>query len=312
MRTIVVGTRESQLAQRQTGQVIERLRQLCVQHGIACEFQTKTIVTKGDQILNVTLSKVGGKGLFVKEIEQALLNGEIDLAVHSMKDMPYELPEGLIIGAIPTREDIRDALISIKYRSLEELPEGAVVGTSSLRREAQLRHRRPDLIIQPVRGNIDTRLRKLETENFDAIILASAGLKRMGWTDRITQYLEAEQFIPAVGQGALAIECREDDAFIRSILQHIQDDETAMAVRAERAFLGKMEGSCQIPIGAFAKLIRREDGLKVHLVGMVGTPDGIRLMRQDAVGTNPEEVGSNLAQSLLEQGAHEILKGLRQ
>lgn len=312
MRTIVVGTRESQLAQRQTGQVIERLRQICVQHGIACEFQTKTIVTKGDQILNVTLSKVGGKGLFVKEIEQALLNGEIDLAVHSMKDMPYELPEGLIIGAIPTREDIRDALISIKYRSLEELPEGAVVGTSSLRREAQLRHRRPDLIIQPVRGNIDTRLRKLETENFDAIILASAGLKRMGWTDRITQYLEAEQFIPAVGQGALAIECREDDAFIRSILQHIQDDETAMAVRAERAFLGKMEGSCQIPIGAFAKLIRREDGLKVHLVGMVGTPDGIRLMRQDAVGTNPEEVGSNLAQSLLEQGAHEILKGLRQ
>ncbi len=311
MRKITVGTRESQLAQTQTGHVIEKLRQLSVQHGIACEFETKTILTKGDKILDVTLSKVGGKGLFVKEIEQALLDGEIDIAVHSMKDMPFELPAGLMIGAIPVREDMRDALISRNGLKLEELPEGALVGTSSLRREAQLRALRPDLQIKPLRGNIDTRLRKLETEGFDAIILAAAGLIRMGWQDRITAFLPADQFVPAVGQGALSIECREDDTFLLELLTLLQDDETALAVRAERAFLGEIEGSCQIPIGAYAKWSKTGDAKQLTLTGIVGKPDGKEVIRVSSNGTDPEELGREVAAQVLALGADQILKDLR-
>lgn len=311
MRKIIVGTRESQLAQTQTGQVIECLRQLSVQHGIACEFETKTILTKGDQILDVTLSKVGGKGLFVKEIEQALLEHEIDIAIHSMKDMPFELPEGLMIGAIPSREDMRDALISRNGLKLEELPMGALVGTSSLRREAQLRALRPDLQIKPLRGNIDTRLRKLEAEGFDAIILAAAGLIRMGWEDRITQYLPADQFVPAVGQGALSIECREDDLFLLELLALIQDEDTALAVRAERAFLGAIEGSCQIPIGAYAKWSRADGSKQLTLTGIVGNPDGKQIIRAARSGMNPEQLGKEIAVEVLSLGAEQILQQLR-
>lgn len=311
MRKIIVGTRQSQLAQTQTGHVIERLRQLSIQHGIACEFETKTIVTKGDKILDVTLSKVGGKGLFVKEIENALLEQEIDIAVHSMKDMPFELPDGLVIGAIPAREDMRDVLISRNGLKLEELPKGALVGTSSLRREAQLRRLRPDLRIEPLRGNIDTRLRKLETEGFDAIVLAAAGLIRMGWQDRITQYLDAENFIPAVGQGALSIECRANDTFILELLELYQDEETALAVKAERAFLGTIEGSCQIPIGAFAKRVRNGEQEEMMLVGIVGSPDGDRFMRLRKQGNDPIALGKALATEMLDNGADEILRALR-
>ncbi len=312
MRKIIVGTRESQLAQTQTGQVIEQLRQLCVQHGIACQFETRTILTKGDQILDVTLSKVGGKGLFVKEIEQALLNGEIDLAVHSMKDMPFELPEGLTIGAIPIREDMRDALISRNDVSLEQLPQGALVGTSSLRREAQLRKLRPDLHIKPLRGNIDTRLRKLETEGFDAIILAAAGLRRMGWQDRISEYIGVEQFVPAVGQGALAIQCREDDEFLLDLLSQLQHEETAVAVRAERAFLGAIEGSCQVPIGAYATWVQKADGKELTLTAIVGDPEGKQLLRITDNDTDPEALGRRVAQVMLDNGADAILRALKE
>lgn len=311
MRKIIVGTRESKLAQTQTGHVVEQLRQLSVKHGIACDFETKTILTKGDKILDVTLSKVGGKGLFVKEIEQALLDGEIDIAVHSMKDMPFELPEGLIIGAIPAREDMRDALISRNGVKLEDLPIGALVGTSSLRREAQLRKLRPDLRIEPLRGNIDTRLRKLETEGFDAIILAAAGLIRMGWQDRISQYLDPEDFIPAVGQGALSIECRENDKFLLELLALIQDDNTAFAVRAERAFLGQIEGSCQIPIGAYAKWNKSDEGKDLTLTGIVGNPDGKQIIRVSGNGSDPEVLGKQVATEMLSLGADQILRELR-
>ena len=224
------------------------------EHGIDCQFEIKKIVTKGDRILDVTLSKVGGKGLFVKEIEQALTDGEIDIAVHSMKDMPFELPEGLVVGAIPKREDARDALITRGNRSLDELPQGALVGTSSLRRASQLQHHRPDLRIESIRGNIDSRLRKLEEENFDAIMLAAAGLHRIGWQDRISEYLPPELCLPAVGQGALCIECRGGDAFVLDLLGKFQHEPTALAVRAERAFLGRLNGGCQVPLGAYASV----------------------------------------------------------
>lgn len=312
MRTIVVGTRESNLARTQTEQVIERLRELSIMLGTPCHFETRFIRTKGDQILNVTLSKVGGKGLFVKEIEQALLDGEIDLAVHSMKDLPFELPEGLTIGAVPKREDVRDVLISRNHLSLDQLPAGAVVGTSSLRREAQLRHLRPDLVVRPLRGNIDTRLRKLEEGEVDAILLAAAGLVRMGWSERITQYLEPDHMIPAVGQGALAVECREGDTFIRHLLSHLQHEETAHAVRAERAFLGALEGSCQVPIGAWATRVKTGEEMQWLLTGMIGSPDGSRIIRMQQAGKDPDSVGIELAQAMLDHGADEILTRVRQ
>ena len=254
MRTIIVGTRQSALALTQTGQVVELLKQLAAEHGIACQFEIKKIVTKGDRILDVTLSKVGGKGLFVKEIEQALVDGDIDMAVHSMKDMPFELPEGLVVGAVPKREDARDALITRGHRSLDELPQGALVGTSSLRRASQLQHLRPDLRIESVRGNIDSRLRKLDEENFDAILLAAAGLHRIGWQDRISAYLPPEICLPAVGQGALCIECRGGDAFMLDLLSRFQHEPTALAVRAGGAFLGRLNGGCQVPLGAYASI----------------------------------------------------------
>jgi len=254
MRTIVVGTRKSLLAVTQTSQAIKLMEAICLREGIVCEFAVKHIVTKGDLILDVTLSKVGGKGLFVKEIEQALLDGVIDIAVHSMKDMPTDLAEGLTIGAIPEREDPRDCLISRGDVAFSALQPGAKVGTSSLRRASQLKHLRPDLLIEPIRGNIDSRLRKLEAEGFDAIVLAAAGLHRMGWADRISEYLTADDCVPAVGQGALGLECRSADSFVLDLLGRFQHEATARCVRAERSLLRSLQGSCQVPIGAYADL----------------------------------------------------------
>jgi hydroxymethylbilane synthase len=313
MKKAVVGTRQSALALTQTGQVVEALKQLCAAHGIECEFEIKKIVTKGDRIQDVTLSKVGGKGLFVKEIEQALLEGEIDIAVHSMKDMPFELPEGLIIGAVPLREDPRDCLITRGHRSLDELPQGALVGTSSLRRASQLQHYRPDLRIESVRGNIDSRLRKLESEGFDAILLAGAGLHRIGWQDRISAYLPPEICLPAVGQGALCIECRGGDAFMLDLLGRYQHEPSALAVRAERSFLGRLSGGCQVPLGAYAS-VEEGSGAKpmLTLAGMVGTPDGRTLLKEQESGTDPEALGLLVADKLIARGADRILAAVRE
>jgi hydroxymethylbilane synthase len=319
MRTIIVGTRQSALALTQTNQVIEDLQRICTEHGIECSFEIRKIVTKGDRILDVTLSKVGGKGLFVKEIEQALLDGTIDMAVHSMKDMPSERQPGLIIGAVPVRVDPRDALITRDGSGLDQLREGARVGTSSLRRVSQLKAYRPDLVLESVRGNIDSRLRKLETEAFDAIVLAAAGLTRMGWQERISQYLPESVCLPAVGQGALGIECREEDDFMRQLLSRYNDPATERTVRAERSFMHRLNGGCQIPIGAYAVLTEEADaaegrgaaGRTVELTGMVGSPDGSELLKETLKGTDPEELGVRLAESLLASGAERILAELR-
>lgn len=317
-RIIVVGTRQSQLALTQTGQVIATLEKLCQEHGLPFAFEIRKILTKGDRILDVTLSKVGGKGLFVKEIEQAMLDKEIDLAVHSMKDMPSELPEGLINGAIPIRVEPRDALISIEGLSLEELPHGAKVGTSSLRRSSQLRAIRPDLRLESLRGNIDSRLRKLETEGFDAIILAAAGLKRMGWEDRITSLLPVDVCLPAVGQGALGLECREDDTELRHLLSLYNDRVTSLTVTAERRFLAVLNGGCQVPIGAYAVWNGKngDDSSagagSITLTGMVGDPDGSLILRETLTGEDPASLGEKVANKLILQGADRILAAARE
>jgi len=306
LRKIIVGSRRSKLALTQTNWVIEQLKAI----DPSFEFEVKEIVTKGDKILDVTLSKVGGKGLFVKEIEQAMLDKEIDMAVHSMKDMPAILPEGLIIGCIPKREDHRDALISKGHVPFNELKPGAVIGTSSLRRGAQLLARRPDLQIKWIRGNIDTRLAKLENEDYDAIILAAAGLKRMGWaTDVVTEFLDPDLCLPAVGQGALSIECRESDSELRGLLDQFACAQTDAAVRAERAFLQKMEGGCQVPIAGYATL---NDKNEIALTSLVTSPDGKDIYSAQITGTNPEEVGTQAADSLIKQGAKDLIDRVKE
>jgi hydroxymethylbilane synthase len=311
-RRIVVGTRQSALALTQTGQTVERLQSICDAAGLAYTFELKPIVTRGDRILDVTLSKVGGKGLFVKEIEQALMNREIDLAVHSMKDMPFALPDGLVVGAVPKREDPRDCLIGRTARNVDELPQGARVGTSSLRRGAQLQAARPDLLIEAIRGNIDTRLRKLEEEQFDAILLAAAGLHRMGWSDRITSYLPTELCLPAVGQGALAVECRADDEEVMSLLARFNDPVTARTVAAERTLLGLLNGGCQVPIGAYAEMVNGEHSGQMSLTGLVASPDGSRILKETASGKDPDKLGETVAQLLLARGADMILAEARE
>lgn len=268
-------------------------------------FDTKKIVTKGDKILDVTLSKVGGKGLFVKEIEEAMMNHEIDIAVHSMKDLPGELEEGFMIGAITNRVDPRDVLISNDNVRFADLPEGAVVGTSSLRRSSQILAERPDLHVQWIRGNIETRLRKLREENFDAIVLASAGLSRMGWSEEIvTEYLDPDVCLPAVGQGALGLECRSDDEEVQRVLAELNDEAVAKRVTAERAFLQEVEGGCQVPIGGYALLESNGD---ISLTALVGSPDGETILREKRTGQDPQEVGRLAARALLERGGKEIL-----
>ena len=306
MRKIIVGSRRSKLALTQTNWVIDQLKALDPSY----DFEVKEIVTKGDQILDVTLSKVGGKGLFVKEIEQAMLDKEIDMAVHSMKDMPAVLPEGLTIGSIPIREDHRDAFISKNHVALKDLPGGAIVGTSSLRRGAQILSVRPDLEIKWIRGNIDTRLAKLQNEDYDAIILAAAGLSRMGWTsDVVTEFLDPDLCLPAVGQGALSIECREDDSQVLELLEKFACEETTSTVTAERAFLHKMEGGCQVPIAGFAEL---KDNGEIALTGLVASPDGHTIYKEYMVGQDPKEVGEKVAESLTKQGAKALIDQVKE
>ncbi|SEU08573.1 hydroxymethylbilane synthase [Salinibacillus kushneri] len=301
MRNIVIGSRKSNLALTQTEWVIEKLQEL----NLPYTFEVKKIMTKGDKILDVTLSKVGGKGLFVKEIEKEMYEKEIDLAVHSMKDMPSELPEGLVIASIPEREDHRDAFISEDGKTgLKELKKGAVVGTSSLRRAAQIKAVRPDVNIKPVRGNIETRLRKLKEEDYDAIVLAAAGLKRMGWSDEIvTEYLEPDVCVPSVGQGALAIECREDDTELRELLEKINEEKTAFTVKAERTFLHQMEGSCSVPIAGYAYL----DGEEVVLSALIAKSDGSTVLHEVIKGTDPVAVGKEAADRMFAKGGKDLI-----
>ncbi|WP_416151399.1 hydroxymethylbilane synthase [Salipaludibacillus sp. HK11] len=302
MRKVVIGSRKSNLAMTQTRWVIDQLNQL----NLPFEFEIKEIVTKGDKILDVTLSKVGGKGLFVKEIEKAMYDGEIDMAVHSMKDLPSEMAEGLAIGAVPDRADPRDAFISNSGKKLMELPAGATVGTSSLRRSAQVLAQRPDLKIHWIRGNIDTRLRKCREEGiFDAIVLAAAGLERVGWSDDIvTEFLDPKVCLPAVGQGALGIECREDDKELLELLDNINDAKTARTVAAERSFLHTVEGGCQVPIAGYAQL--ESDG-QVTLTALVASPDGKIIFKETITGNDPVAIGKQVANKMLNEGAKEVL-----
>lgn len=300
MRKIIVGSRRSKLALTQTNWVISKLKEL----GAPFEFEVKEIVTKGDKILDVTLSKVGGKGLFVKEIEQAMLNKEIDMAVHSMKDMPAVLPKHLMIGCIPKREDYRDVLISKNHVPFSELPSGAKIGTSSLRRASQLLSIRPDLEMKWIRGNIDTRLLKLKEEDYDGIILAAAGLARMGWKeDVVTEFFGVDTCVPAVGQGALAIECREDDQELRDVLNLLNDESTSREVMAERAFLQKMEGGCQVPIAGFA---RSENDL-IELTALVASTDGSEIYKEVVRGHDPVSLGNQAAEILIQRGAKALI-----
>ncbi|WP_173051355.1 hydroxymethylbilane synthase [Nitrospira sp. KM1] len=300
--TLVLGTRGSKLAVRQSEWVQSRLRDIAP----AVTVEIRRIQTSGDKILDVPLAKIGGKGLFVKEIEDALLSGEIDLAVHSMKDVPTELPAGLELLCVPEREDPRDALISRDGRKFKDLPLGARVGTSSLRRQAQLLQARPDLSITMLRGNLDTRLKKLRDGQYDAIILAAAGLRRLTWGHEITEYLDPSICLPAIGQGALGIEGRANDQFVRSLLAALEHERTRTAVRAERALLHRLQGGCQVPIAAHARL---EDH-KVMLEGVVASVDGKEVIRDRVEGRteDPIAAGVTLAERLLARGGDRILQ----
>ena len=302
--SVVLGTRGSKLAVHQSEWVQAQLHALAPHVTVTL----RRIQTSGDRILDVPLAQIGGKGLFVKEIEEALLSGEIDLAVHSMKDVPTELPDGLEILCVPPREDPRDALISRDGKSFLDLPLGAKIGTSSLRRQSQLLHARPDLTIAMLRGNLDTRLKKLREGQFDAIVLAAAGLRRLAWAHEITEYLAPQISLPAIGQGALGIEGRRDDAFIRSLLSGLDHAPSKIAVLAERALLHRLQGGCQVPIAAHATLT----GTKVRLEGVVASVDGKELIRDSVEGTieDPESIGVQLAERLLARGGERILQGI--
>lgn len=269
--------------------------------------ELRELTTKGDRILDAPLAKIGGKGLFTKELEQAMLDGAVDLAVHSLKDMPTEIPDGLVIGAITTRLDPGDAFVSAHYAAVEDLPVGARVGTSSLRRRAQLLAVRPDLTICDLRGNVNTRLAKLDAGEFDAIVLAAAGLKRLGFERRIRSILPRSVMLPAVGQGALAIECRAGDATILSTIAFLRDAGMTTAAQAERAFLRRVEGGCQIPVGVYAEV--DADG-QISIDAMIASVDGQRICRSDAYGAGEqaEALGTALAEELLDAGGREILK----
>lgn len=298
----ILATRKSLLALTQSEWVKSEIEKRCPD----VEIELLKVVTRGDRILDVPLAKVGGKGLFVKEIEDALLKKDADLAVHSLKDCPTELPDGLEVSVFPRREDPRDAFISRDGKALSDLPEGARVGTSSLRRLSQLRKIRPDLVIESLRGNLDTRLRKLDEGMYDAIILATAGLNRLGLSHRITMHLDPETMLPAIGQGSLGIEFRSADRRMREILASIHDKDTAVCVRAERAFLLRLEGGCQVPIGAHAVL----SGGKINMEGLVADEQGSEVIRRGQTGPvdDPEALGTALADEILEAGGRSILE----
>ena len=299
---LIIGTRQSKLALWQANHIADELRR----HYPACTVELVKIVTSGDKILDVPLAKIGGKGLFTKEIEQAMLKREIDLAVHSLKDMPTELPDGLTLAAITKREHAGDAFVSVRYPSLQALPAGAIVGTSSLRRRAQLLRVRPDLKIVDLRGNLDTRLAKLDRGEMDAIVLAVAGLVRLGWGERITEILPAVACLPAVGQGALAIEARCDDEAVLAMLAVLNDSDTQVAVTAERAFLAVLGGGCQVPVGVHAVT----EGEKVTLEAAIASLDGQQMVRgkETSAADGAQALGRELAHSLLAAGGNDILK----
>jgi len=302
--TIRIATRKSPLAMWQAEYVRDRLME--IHPSLTVELLGMS--TQGDKILDSPLAKIGGKGLFVKELEQRMLDGGADIAVHSMKDVPVEFPEGLHLSVICEREDPRDAFVSNNYTSLEALPQGAKVGTSSMRRQCQIRAIRPDLQILDLRGNVNTRLRKLDEGKYDAIILAAAGLIRLGFEDRITQTLETEVSLPAIGQGAVGIECRSDDERINSLIAPLNDTDTRTRVLAERAMNNRLEGGCQVPIAGHSVL---ENG-ELHLRGLVGSPEGTTMVRGERRGSaaEAEAMGTDLADELLANGAREILQAL--
>lgn len=302
--TIIIGTRSSKLALWQADYVATRLQE----EYPGLTVRQKLMTTRGDKILDAPLAKIGGKGLFTKELEQAMLAGEIDIAVHSLKDMPTEVPEGLKLAAITKRADPGDAVVSPKYGRFENLPRGAKVGTSSLRRKAQLLHARPDLAICDLRGNVQTRLRKLEEENFDAVVLAVAGLKRLGLEGCITEVLPRSLVLPAVGQGALAIEAREGDGETLARIAFLKDEETVCCALGERAFLGRVEGGCQVPVGVYGEI----EGGRLRLEAVIASLDGTRLYRDSLAGSpeEAEELGVALADKLLAAGGLEIMHEL--
>lgn len=298
---INIATRRSPLALWQAEHVAERLRQL--HPGLRTQLVKMT--TRGDRILDAPLAKVGGKGLFVKELEQGMLDGRADIAVHSMKDVPVEFPAGLHLAAILPREDPRDAFVSTRFGSLNALPDDAKIGTSSLRRQCQLKSRFPGFEVLGLRGNVNTRLAKLDAGDYDAIILAAAGLKRLGFEDRIVAALDPEVSLPAIGQGAIGIECRSDDSRVNQLLKSLHDPATGICVAAERAMNNRLQGGCQVPIAGFAELSQG----RLRLRGLVGSPDGSVVIRAEREGPEDAaaELGSDLAEELLSRGADRIL-----
>jgi len=298
MAHLRIGSRGSQLALWQTNHISALLRER------GHQVEIEIIKTTGDKITDVALAKVGTKGMFTKEIEEALAAGRVDLAVHSLKDLPTEVPPDFEIAAITQRENPRDVLVSKKHASIKELPQRARVGTSSLRRQAQLKALRPDLEIYPLRGNVDTRLRKLEAGDYEAIILAAAGVNRLGLTALVKQIIPAEIMCPAAGQGALGIEIRKGDEAIRQHLSFLDDSAARQTTTAERALLNKLGGGCQVPIGAFAELRAKE----IHLEGVVAHPDGSLVLRESRDGNDPELLGNEVGESLLSRGGGAILQ----
>ncbi|RZA05301.1 MAG: hydroxymethylbilane synthase [Moraxellaceae bacterium] len=304
MHTVKIATRKSPLALWQAEHIKARLQVLHPTLNV----ELVTFVTQGDKILDTPLAKIGGKGLFVKELENALLDGRADLAVHSMKDVPMDLPDGLCLPVICEREDPADAFVSNHYQSIDELPQGARLGTSSLRRKSQMQAYRPDLSIIDLRGNVGTRLSKLDAGEYDAIILAASGLKRLGLAARIQQVIDTHLSLPAVGQGALGLECRVNDHAILELIAPLADAATDVCIRAERAFNKTLHGGCQVPIAGFAVL----EGTEIFLQGRVGKPDGTVLLKSEVRGAaeNAEALGQQLAQALLDQGAGPLLAAL--
>ena len=300
-KTIRIATRKSPLALWQAEEVARQLKHYHPEINI----ELVTMKTQGDIILDTPLAKIGGKGLFVKELETGMLNGDADIAVHSMKDVPMMLPEGLHLSVIMERENPTDAFVSNTVNSIDELPQNARVGTCSLRRQTQLKERRPDIQILDLRGNVNTRLAKLDNGEYDAIILASAGLMRLGFDDRIKHNISPEQSLPAIGQGAVGIECRDDDAEINALLTPLHHGETAIRVNAERSLNLRLNGGCQVPIGGFAEL----DGDQVRLRGLIGFPDGSKIFRSEKVGLHEHayELGIEVAEELLAQGGGKVL-----
>jgi len=296
---LVFATRPSALARWQTNWVIGRLK--AAWPDLVCE--QKIITTQGDRILDRALPEIGGKGLFTQELEAELLSGKVDAAVHSLKDLPIENPEGILLGAVPAREDVHDGMVSALGYTLETLPEGAVVGTSSLRRAAQVLARRADVEIKPLRGNVDTRVRKAMQEQYDAIVLAGAGLRRLGLDSHVTQWLTLDVMLPAPGQGALAVQCRATDVEVLRILSAIEDAPTRLATGAERAFLGGLGGGCSLPVAAYASLKDNH----IEMSALAAAVDGKEVIRVHGVGDDPQELGVNLANTALAQGAGEFL-----